>query len=108
MNSALCCLKTVQHKSCGEGVVFRGSRSLNLAAVAWSLATSLLKPIGGTTLRALNPGVLVNLATENEGQRVLGERRSEVGFRLLCTVAALGVLFLVEESGTTGYICDSH
>ncbi|GBN26268.1 hypothetical protein AVEN_108193-1 [Araneus ventricosus] len=73
INSALCCLETVQHKSCGEGVVLRGSKSLNLAAVARSLATSLLRPIGGTTLRALNPGVSVNLATENEGQRVLGK-----------------------------------
>ncbi|GBM74960.1 hypothetical protein AVEN_18686-1 [Araneus ventricosus] len=95
-------------KSKTLSVVLRGSRSLNLAAVARSLATSLLRSIGGTTLRALNPGVSVNLATENEGQGVFGERRSEVVFRLLCTVAALGVLFLVEESGTTGYICDSR
>ncbi|GBO22429.1 hypothetical protein AVEN_70094-1 [Araneus ventricosus] len=61
-------------------VVLRGSRSLNLAAVARSLATSLLRPIGGTTLRALNPGVSVNLATENEGQRVLGKEGARWDF----------------------------
>ncbi|GBO04706.1 hypothetical protein AVEN_190772-1 [Araneus ventricosus] len=77
---SLCCLKTVQHKSCGEGAVLRGSRSLNLAAVARSLATSLLRRIGGTTLRALNPGVSVNLATENEGQRVLGKEGARWDF----------------------------
>ncbi|GBO42233.1 hypothetical protein AVEN_44681-1 [Araneus ventricosus] len=50
-------------------VVLRGSRSLNLAIVARSLAISLLRPQGGTILRALSPGVPVNLGAGRPPKR---------------------------------------
>ncbi|GBL78503.1 hypothetical protein AVEN_42984-1 [Araneus ventricosus] len=69
-------------------------------------------------LRALNPGVPVNLGAHRPSQtrdrEILGRERSEMGFCLLCTIAALGIsicyfslrkvelpaiyVFLIEES----------
>ncbi|GBM75734.1 hypothetical protein AVEN_62810-1 [Araneus ventricosus] len=67
-----------------NGVVLRSSRSLNSAVVAQSLATSLLRPIGGTTLGALDPGVPVNFGTDRPPQarvrEILGREEARWDF----------------------------
>ncbi|GBM72351.1 hypothetical protein AVEN_178030-1 [Araneus ventricosus] len=61
-----------------EVVALRGSRSLNLAAVARSLATSLLRPIEGHYLEGIEPRGACELRsrpdTEKEGQSFWGKK----------------------------------
>ncbi|GBN34548.1 hypothetical protein AVEN_33623-2 [Araneus ventricosus] len=51
-----------------------------LSSCGVELGDISFKANGGTTLRALNPGVSVNLATENEGQGALGKEGARWDF----------------------------
>ncbi|GBM43051.1 hypothetical protein AVEN_215178-1 [Araneus ventricosus] len=63
-----------------SGCSASGLQIAQLSSCRAELGDISFKADRGTTLRALNPGVSVNLATENEGRRVLGKEGARWDF----------------------------
>ncbi|GBN32539.1 hypothetical protein AVEN_169741-1 [Araneus ventricosus] len=88
----------VVKKLTSKHVHVSGLNKMNVILAVQVLSESVGSALCYLTALKYLPSSASDTADSSAGQRVFGERRSEVGFRLLCRVAALGVLFLVVES----------